>query len=108
MAFTNSPLINYTRLTNDYSKGRYHKTYNPEGKIKKITIHHMAGNLSVEECGKLFATSSRQVSSNYGIGTDGRIALYVEEKNRPWTSSSPANDYQAVTIEVANDRIGGD
>lgn len=108
MAFTNSPLVNHTRLCNDYSKGRYHWRHNPEGKIKKITIHHMAGNLSVEKCGELFATSSRDVSSNYGIGTDGRIGLYVEEKNRPWTSSSAANDYQAVTIEVANDKIGGD
>ena len=107
MAFTNSSLVDYTLLCNDYSKGRYHKNYNPDGKIKKITIHHMAGNLSVEACGRLFATSERQVSSNYGVGTDGRIGLYVEEKNRPWTSSSPANDYQAVTIEVANDEIGG-
>ena len=107
MAFTNSPLVNHTRLCKDYSSGRYHKTHNPDGKIKKITIHHMAGNLSVEKCGELFATSPRDVSSNYGIGTDGRIGLYVEEKNRPWTSSSAANDYQAVTIEVANDTIGG-
>lgn len=107
MAFTNSPLVNHVRLCNDYTKGRYHKTYNPEGKIKKITIHHMAGNLSVEKCGELFATSPSDVSSTYGIGTDGRIGLYVEEKNRPWTSSSAANDYQAVTIEVANDKIGG-
>lgn len=108
MAFTNSPLVNHTRLCNDYSKGRYHKRYNPDGKIKKITIHHMAGNLSVERCGQLFANSSSDVSSNYGIGTDGRIGMYVEEKNRPWTSSNATNDYQAVTIEVANDKIGGD
>lgn len=108
MAFSNSSLVNMVRLTKDYSSGRYHKTHNPKGVIDKITIHHMAGNLSVERCGELFATSSRQVSSNYGIGTDGRIGLYVEEKNRPWTSSSAANDYHAVTIEVANDKIGGD
>lgn len=106
MAFTNSSLVNHKRLCNDYSSGRYHKTHNPDGVIKKITIHHMAGNLSVERCGELFATSPNDVSSNYGIGTDGRIGLYVEEKNRPWTSSSAANDWQAVTIEVANDTIG--
>lgn len=108
MAFTNSPLVSYTNLCNDYSKGRYHKTHNPDGKVKKITIHHMAGNLSIEKCGELFATSPKDVSSTYGVGTDGRIGLYVEEKNRPWTSSSAANDWQAVTIEVANDKIGGD
>lgn len=107
MEFSNSPLVNHVRLCKDYSKGRYHKTYNPDGKIKKITIHHMAGNLTVEKCGELFATSPREVSSNYGIGTDGRIGLYVEEKNRPWTSSNAYNDYKAITIEVANDKIGG-
>jgi peptidoglycan hydrolase-like protein with peptidoglycan-binding domain len=69
---------------------------------KKITIHHMAGNCSVETCGAIFASTARQASSNYGIGSDGRIALYVDESNRAWTSSSRANDEQAVTIEVAN------
>ena len=68
----------------------------------------MAGNLSVETCGKIFASSARQASSNYGIGSDGRVGMYVEEKNRSWCSSSPSNDHQAVTIEVANDETGGD
>lgn len=95
MAYTNSKLISYTKLSPNYnSRG--------SRKIKKITIHHMAGNLTVEQCGDLFSKKSRQASSNYGIGTDGRIALYVEEKNRSWCSSSSANDYQAITIEVAN------
>lgn len=107
MAFTNSPLVNHIRLCNDYSPGRYHRIYNPSGAILKITLHHMAGNLTIEKCGDLFATSERQVSSTYGVGTDGRIGLYVEEKNRPWTSSSADNDYKAVTVEIANDRIGG-
>src|SRR5699024_9164341 len=47
--------------------------------------------------------SSRQASSNYGIGPDGRIALYVDESNRSWCTSSNANDQRAVTIEVASD-----
>lgn len=100
MAYTNSKLVSYTRLSPNCSKPR-------RDTIKKITIHHMAGNLSVETCGELFANRKRQASSNYGIGTDGRIALYVEEKNRSWCSSSAANDNQAITIEVANDEIGG-
>ena len=70
-------------------------------KIQKITIHHMAGNLSIETCGNVFQT--RPASSNYGIGTDGRVGMYVEEKDRSWASSSPLNDNQAITIEVAND-----
>ena len=72
-------------------------------KIDTITIHHMAGNLTVETCGQLFQRQSREASSNYGIGTDGRIGLYVHEEDRAWTSGSPANDHRAITIEVAND-----
>ena len=45
----------------------------------------------------------RQASSNYGIGTDGRVGLYVDESRRAWTSSNRENDNRAVTIEVAND-----
>ena len=98
MAYSNSSLVNYTKLSPFYNT----KT----GANKKITIHHMGGNLSVETCGNVFQSS--QSSANYGIGSDGRVGMYVEEKNRSWASSSPSNDYQAVTIEVANDQCGGD
>jgi hypothetical protein len=63
----------------------------------------MAGNMTVESCGALFSKYSRQTSSNYGIGSDGRIAMYVEEKDRSWCTSSRSNDNRAITIEVAND-----
>lgn len=92
---SNSPLISYTALSPNHSGKRTHK-------IDTISIHCMAGNLSVESCGALFAKSSRQASSNYGIGSDGRIALYVDEGNRSWCTSSKANDQRAITIEVAN------
>ena len=92
---SNSSLISYTKLSPNHSGKRNHV-------IDTITIHCMAGNLSVESCGALFASSSREASSNYGIGSDGRIALYVDEANRSWCTSSSANDNRAVTIEVAN------
>lgn len=93
---SNSKLATYKKLSPNCTKPR-------GGKIRKITIHHMAGNLSVERCGEVFADPSRQASSNYGVGTDGRIGLYVDEANRAWTSSNAGNDDVAVTIEVAND-----
>lgn len=91
-----SPLVDYVRISPNSTNPR-------QDKIRKITIHHMAGNLSVESCGNVFQDRNREASSNYGIGTDGRVGLYVEEENRAWTSSSKINDNQAVTIEVAND-----
>ncbi len=54
-------------------------------------------------CG-CFISTSRQASCNYGIGTDGRISMSVEEKNRSWCSSSRENDQRAVTIECASDK----
>lgn len=96
---SNSPLISYTKISPNRTSPR-------KKPIRKITIHHMAGNLTVEQCGAVFAPTSRRASSNYGIGTDGRIGMYVEEKDRAWTSSSPDNDNQAVTIEVANSTLG--
>lgn len=91
--YTNSSLVNYI----DLSPGNYGLR---DHKIDTITIHHMAGNLSVETCGQLF--HKKKGNSNYGIGSDGRIALYVEEKNGAWTSSNKTNDMRAITIEVAN------
>lgn len=98
MGFSNSSLVDYTRYSPNNSGRRNHA-------IDTISIHCMAGNLSVESCGALFADSSRQASSNYGIGSDGRIGLYVDEANRSWCTSSSSNDNRAVTIEVANIEI---
>jgi len=63
----------------------------------------VVGQCSVETLGNVFAPTSRQASSNYGIGYDGRIGMYVEEKDRSWCSSNAANDNRAITIEVASD-----
>lgn len=94
-----SPLTNkyIPASTSNYSKGRSGQ------RVLKITPHHMAGNLSIETCGSLWQNPKYRASSNYGIGTDGRIACYVNEEDRSWCSSSAANDNQAITIEVAND-----
>ncbi len=92
---SNSPLVNYKLLSPNHSGIRKHA-------VDTVSIHCMAGNLTVEQCGRLFANPNTQASSNYGIGSDGRIALYVEEKNRSWCTSSAANDNRAITIEVAN------
>ena len=90
---SNSKLVNYTKLTPHCTKGRKHK-------IDTITIHHMAGNISVETCGQVFLT--RQASANYGVDGKGRVGLYVDEGDRAWSTAKPTNDNRAVNIEVAN------
>lgn len=93
---SNSPLVNYTKISPNKSSPRNHK-------IDTVTIHCVVGQCSVETLGNVFAPTSRQASSNYGIGYDGRIGMYVEEEDRSWCSSNAANDNRAITIDVASD-----
>ena len=92
---SNSSLVNYTKISPNKNT-RNHK-------IDTITIHCVVGQLSVEAIGNCFAKKSAKASSNYGIGADGRIGMYVEEKDRSWCSSNAANDHRAITIECASD-----
>lgn len=93
---SNSPLVDYTRISPNKNSPRNHK-------IDTITIHCVVGQCTAETLGNIFAPTSRQASSNYGVGTDGKIGMYVEEKDRSLCSSNAANDNRAVTIEVASD-----
>lgn len=95
---SNSGLVTYTKISPNRTNGRTHS-------IDTVTIHCMAGNLSIETCGSLFSRTTTRASSNYGIGSDGRIGLYVEEKDRSWATSSSVNDNRAITIEVASESV---
>lgn len=97
MNYTNSSLVSYTKLSPNHSGQRTQA-------IDRITPHCVVGQLSAESICGCFTSTSRQASCNYGIGTDGKVALCVEEKNRSWCSSSNANDQRAVTIECASDK----
>ena len=93
--FTNSPLINLTNLSPFRNSPRNQP-------IRKITVHHFAGNVTIEAVSNFLRQPGRNASYNYGIGTDGRIVLIVNERDRCWGSSSADNDNQAVVIGVAN------
>lgn len=90
-----SKLVSYVKASPNHSGKRTHK-------IDTITIHCVAANATIESLGNLFANPSRKASSQYGIGTDGRIGQYVPEAYRSWCTSSNANDQRAITIEVSN------
>lgn len=106
----NSPLVSHTKI----SPNRGTRTH----EIDTVTIHCVVGQCSVETLGALFTNPSVAASANYGVGKDGRIGMYVEEKDRAWCSggvdgngnpirvngiSGADNDSRAVTIEVASD-----
>lgn len=107
MNIPDSALVSYTKWSPNYTKQRKYP-------VDTVIIHCMAGNLTVERCGELFANPKRQASSHYGIGSDGRIAQYVPEICRAWTTGGDKTcygwtgsdyDHRSITIEVAN--IGG-
>ena len=96
MTYTNSPLVDVVMLSPFHSGRRTHV-------IDTVTVHCTAVHVTVEQLGAIFQRKGRNASSNYGIGDDGRIGLYVDEANRSWCSSSASNDQRAITIEVSSD-----
>ena len=96
MTYTNSPLVECTVLSPNHSGQRKHV-------IDRISPHCVVGQCTAEGLGEWFAEASTKASSNYGIDRNGRVGLYVEEKDRSWCTSSSANDQRAVTIECASD-----
>lgn len=95
---SNSNLVDYILISP-------HKESRSPYQITDITIHHMAGHLTVEECGRVFQT--REASSNYGIDYIGKIALYVPEDMASWANANSASNKRSITIELSNSETGG-
>jgi len=93
---SNSSLVSVVKYSPNHSGKRTEK-------ISRITPHCVVGQLSADRLGDVFLPKAREASSNYGIGKDGEVGLYVDECNRSWCSSSRDNDQKAVTIECASD-----
>ena len=101
---SNSPLVEYTHLSPFCTKNRY--MYGKYHKISKITWHHTAGVCSLEQFDAIVHRKGRNMSATYCVDKDARVGLFCDEKDRPWTSSSPENDLVAVTLEISNSKIG--
>ena len=70
---SNSTLVDYTKISPNRTSPRNHA-------IDTITIHCVVGQCSVETLGNIFAPTSRQASSNYGVGVDGRIGCMSKKR----------------------------
>lgn len=101
---SNSSLVNVkvSAHSNNYTVGRSGR------KIEYIAIHHMAGILTAKQCGAIFQNGSRKASSNYGIGKDAEVGLYVDEANTSYCNSNWDSNCKSVTIETSNSSLGGD
>lgn len=94
---SNSSLVTYKAMTSHYGYGGIKKR--GSYKIDKIFVHHMAGNLTVQQCGRVFKT--REASAHYGInGT--QIGQYVDESEAAWHCGNKAYNLRSIGIECAN------
>lgn len=87
----------YMRVAAGFTKGR------PYG-ISGVTVHHMAGNLTLEQCRA--ALDSNGTGAHYGVA-GGRVAQFVDDYNRAWAcgdgiGTGGGND-RTISIEHAND-----
>lgn len=100
---SNSSLINVNvpAHSNNYTVGRSGR------KIEYIAIHHMAGILTAKQCGAIFQNGNRKASSNYGIGKDADVGLFVDEANTSYCNSNWDANCKSVTIETSNDICAG-
>ena len=103
MKMSNSSLVTVRvpAHPSNYTKGR-------NTAITDVTIHHMAGVLSAEACGNIFARAGRNGSAHYGIGNSGEVGQYVDEGDTAWTNSNWPSNCRSVTIETSNSATGGD
>lgn len=92
----NSPLVVHTRISPNKDAPRNHA-------IDRVTVHCVVGQVTAESLGGIFANPSKYASSNYGVDKNGRVGMYVEEKDCSWCSSNRDNDNRAITIETASD-----
>ena len=88
----------YMRVAAGFTNGR------PYG-ISGVTVHHMAGNLTLEQCKA--ALDSNGTGAHYGVA-GGRVAQFVDDYNRAWAcgdgiGTGGGNDH-TISIEHANDR----
>jgi len=95
-----------SKLAEKFIKATHFSSGRSGRKIETITIHHMAGVLTAEQCGRIFQ-GNRQASAHYGVGSDGRIAQYVDEADTAWSNSNWDSNCKSVTIETSNSSAGG-
>lgn len=93
MEMSNSSLVTYRHITKHRDSGR------GGHKIEKIFVHHMAGVLSVKQCGNVFNT--RPASAHYGVSGTA-IGQYVDEKDTAWHCGNYKWNQRSVGIELAN------
>lgn len=101
---SNSSLVNVTVWAHS---GNYSPA-SKRTKITKIYVHHMAAKLTAQQCGSIFAKAGRNGSTHYGVGSDGKVGLYVDESCVAWAVGVWKENQCSISIETSNSSTGGD
>lgn len=73
--------------------------------ITEITVHHVAGKMSLDTLWAVFNNPQRKGSCNYAI-CNYDVRCFVEETDTSWCNSNWESNCRAVTIEVMNSKLG--
>lgn len=80
-----------------YNEGR-------AGCIQGVTIHHMAGDLSISDCYDVWTYND--VSAHYAVQRDGRIGQLVHDCDTAWACGNTWANANTISIEHANNASG--
>lgn len=69
--------------------------------IRFIVLHHNAGNLTVEDCYRVW--QSREASAHYQVESSGRIGQLVWDSNTAWHAGNWWANQNSIGIEHADD-----
>lgn len=72
--------------------------------IEYIVVHHNAGNLTVEDCYRVWQT--REASAHYQVEGNGRIGQLVWDSDTAWHASNGEANRKSIGIEHANNAFG--
>lgn len=93
--------MNFTSLTADVVKILpVHFTQGRAGHIQGVTIHHNAGNLTVEQCYNIWL--SRPASAHYQVESSGRIGQLVWDNDTAWHAGNAWANSNTIGIEHAD------
>ena len=76
-------------LPRNFTRGRY-------GSIQSVTIHHMAGDLSIEDCYSTWLDSS--TSAHYAVQSDGTGGQLVNDWDTAWACGNVSDHESACSL----------
>lgn len=69
--------------------------------ITGVTVHHMAGDLTVGQCFDLWSRSG--TSAHYAVQADGTIGQLVDDADTAWACGNWEANLATISVEHAND-----